>query len=329
MKKPDLAHQLTDQELAALENRITAEYKKAADELQEKVDAYFASFSKRDVEQKELIGTIVNGKVYTEKDYQQWRLAQIGRGKRFEALRDRLAERYTRANEVTAAYINGDMSKIYAMNHAYTINSIKDQADGVLNDVDFALFDEHTVKRLLLEQPDLMPYYPEERAINRGIDLAYGKRQITSVVTSGILQGQSVNQMARHLMDRVTGMNQTSAVRAARTAVTQAENAGRQAAADELESKGAILQKRWVAYDDNRSRIHNGVKIHVQADGQIVDSDKPFTVGGEKLMFPGDGSMGASGWNLYNCRCSCGVEIVGFKSILTDEQRKRANIRVE
>lgn len=328
-RKPDEVHTQTDKALSKLEQRIAAEYKKAAEELQEKADAYFERFKERDAEQKALIGTIVNGREYTPEDYKQWRLAQIGRGERFEALRDRLAERYTRANEVTAAYINGDMAKIYAMNHAYTIQNVKGQADGALDNIDFALFDEQTVKRLLVKQPDLMPYYPQERAVNRGIDLAYGKRQITSVVTSGILQGQSINQMARHLMGRVTDMNRTSAIRAARTAVTQAENAGRQAAADELESKGAILQKRWVAYDDNRSRIHNGVKIHVQADGQIVDSDKPFTVGGEELMFPGDGSMGASGWNLYQCRCTRVTEIIGFKSILTDEQRKRANIRVE
>lgn len=87
--KPDSAHKQTDRELASLEQRIAAEYKKAAEELQEKVDAYFASFAKRDAEQKALIGTVVNGKVYTAQDYQQWRLTQIGRGQRFEALRDR------------------------------------------------------------------------------------------------------------------------------------------------------------------------------------------------------------------------------------------------
>lgn len=322
--KPDQAHIWTDEQLKELESRIAAEYKKAADELQEKIDAYFASFAKRDEKQKELIGTVVNGKVYTAQDYQQWRLTQIGRGKRFEALRDRLAERYTRANELTAAYINGDMPKIYAMNHAYTIKMAVNEFGEVWNVGDFTLFDEHTVKRLLVEQPDLMPYYPEKRAINRGIDLSYGKRQITSVVTSGILQGQSVNQMARHLMDRVTDMNRTSAVRAARTAITQAENAGRQAARDELAEKGVILGKRWMATMDNRTRHY-----HMEADGQTVPNEEPFEVGGEKLMFPGDGSMGASGFNLYNCRCSCAAEILGFKSILTEEQRKGANIRVE
>ena len=71
--KPDEAHVWTDAELEKLERRIAAEYKKAAEELQDKIDAYFTSFAKRDAEQKALIGTVVNGKVYTNQDYQQWR----------------------------------------------------------------------------------------------------------------------------------------------------------------------------------------------------------------------------------------------------------------
>lgn len=322
--KPDRAHHLTDKELAALERRISSAYKQAADEMQGKVDAYFKRFAKRDAEQKALIGSIVNGREYTEQDYKQWRLAQIGRGKRFEALRNRLAERMTRANEVTAAYINGDMPKIYAMNRAYAIEDVRGKAKGRLDGVDFALWDEQTVKRLLLEQPDLMPYYPEERAVKRGIDLKYGKRKITEFVTQGILQGESIPQMARKLMDNIVGMEQVSAVRAARTAVTAAENAGRQAGREELESKGVILNKRWIATHDSRTRHE-----HAIADGQMVMNDMPFEVGSEYLMFPGDESMGASGWNLYNCRCSSTAEIVGFRPMLTAEQRKRSKIRVE
>lgn len=323
MAQPDEAHKLTDEELAKLERRISKVYKDAADEMQERVTAYFESFAKRDEEMKNLIGTVQNGKEWTAEDYKQWRMAQIGRGKRFEALRDRIAERMTNANEVAAVYINGDMPKIYAMNHAYTIESVVEQADGALDGVDFTLFNEETVRRLIVEQPDLMPYYPEDKAIERGIDLAYGKRKITSVVTSGILQGKSIGQMAHHLMDNITGMERTSAIRAARTACTEAENAGRQAAAEELEKMGVIMYKRWVSTPDARTRPE-----HTHADGQSVPCDEPFEVGGEKLMFPGDKSLGASGWNLYNCRCRRSDEIMGFKSILTPEQRKRANIKV-
>ena len=321
--KPDEGHNLTEKELAKLERRIASVYGEAAKELQETVDNYFRQFEKRDAEMKELIGTVVNGKEWTERDYKQWRLAQIGRGKRFEAMRDKLAERMTKANEVAISYANDDMAKIYAMNHAYTIESVKEQAGEMLSGVDFTMLDEQTVKRLVVERPDLMPYYPKAKAVKRGIDLIYGKKQITATVTSGILQGSSINKMAKDLMNRVTDMNKTSAVRAARTAVTEAENAGRQAAADELEKKGVIMGKRWIATHDSRTRDE-----HLEADGQIVENNKSFVVGGEQLMFPGDKSLGASGWNLYNCRCTRVSEIIGFKSILTDEQRKRANIRV-
>ena len=321
--KPDEGHNLTEKELAKLERRIASVYGEAAKELQKTVDNYFRQFEKRDAEMKELIGTVVNGKEWTERDYKQWRLAQIGRGKRFEAMRDKLAERMTKANEVAISYANDDMAKIYAMNHAYTIESVKEQAGEMLSGVDFTMLDEQTVKRLVVERPDLMPYYPKAKAVKRGIDLIYGKKQITATVTSGILQGSSINKMAKDLMNRVTDMNKTSAVRAARTAVTEAENAGRQAAADELEKKGVIMGKRWIATHDSRTRDE-----HLEADGQIVENNKPFVVGGEELMFPGDKSLGASGWNLYNCRCTRVSEIIGFKSILTEEQRKRANIRV-
>ena len=323
MPKPDAAHRATDDELAKLERRIARLYREAADDLQETIEAYFEKFKKRDEEMKALIGTVQNGKEWTEQDYKQWRLAQIGRGKRFEAMRDKLAERMTKANEVAISYANDDMAKIYAMNHAYTIESVKEQAGEMLSGVDFTMFDEQTVKRLVVEQPDLMPYYPKAKAVKRGIDLIYGKKQITATVTSGILQGSSINKMAKDLMNRVTDMNKTSAVRAARTAVTEAENAGRQAAADELEKKGVIMGKRWIAAHDSRTRDE-----HLEADGQIVENNKPFVVGGEELMFPGDKSLGASGWNLYNCRCTRATEIIGFKSILTEGQRKRANIRV-
>lgn len=301
MSKRDLAHRLTDQELAALEKRIAAEYKKAADELTGKINAYFESFKKRDEETKALIGTIVNGKEYTEKDYQQWRLAQIGRGKRFEALRDRVAERMTHANEVAAAYINDTTPGLYSLNRNYAAYTIEQQVGA---DVGFDLWDEQTVKRLIVEQPDLMPYYPPKRAVKRGIDLAWGKRQITAQVTSGILQGESIKHLADRLQTNIPNMNRDSAIRAARTAVTGAQNAGRQDSYDAAVKIGIEMEKRWLATLDGRTR-HD----HAMADGQTVAEDKPFTVGGYELMYPGDPS---GPWHeIYNCRCTMIAKVKG------------------
>ena len=320
---PDIGHERTDELLDQLERRLAFVYRTASKEMQDKIAAYFESFARRDAEMREMIGQTVNGKEWTEQDYKQWRLNQIGRGKRFETLRDQLAERMTKANEIAIALANGDMAKIYAMNRNYTIETAKEQAGDVLVNEDFIQWDEETVNRLLVEEPDLMPYYPAERAIKRGIDLAWGKRQITAKVTSGILQGKSIGKIASDLQRDIPEMNRTSAVRAARTAVTRAENAGRQDAAEDLEKRGVILEKEWIATLDGRTR-----HAHRRADGQTVKNSEPFIVGGEKLMFPGDDSMGASGWNLYNCRCTRAVHVKGFVSILTEDQRRRANIRV-
>lgn len=292
--KPDEAHVWTDKELAALEKRIARVYKEARDSLDEVVKAYFESFSKRDEEMRALIGTEIGGKVWTEQDYKQWRLSQIGRGERYQALRERIAERMSKANETALAYVNDAAPGIYSLNRNYAAYTI----EKVAGSVGFDLWDEQTVKRLIKDEPDLMPYYPKKKALKRGIDLKWGKQQITKSVTSGLLQGKSVGKIATDLQARVSEMNRASAVRAARTAVTAAQNGGRMASFTKAAQMGIKVQKRWVATKDGRTR-HD----HRRADGQIVDYDKPFTVGGHKIMFPGDGSMGAPPGELYNCRC--------------------------
>lgn len=296
-QKPDIAHRLTDQELAALEKRIADEYKKAAEELQGKINAYFQRFRERDAAEAE---KVLNGEI-SRQQYTQWRLAQIGRGKRFEALRDRIAERMTKANEVAAAYINDSTPGIYSLNRNYAAYTIEQQVGA---DVGFDLWDEQTVRRLLVEEPDLMPYYPPERAVRRGFDLAYGKRQITNQVTSGILQGESIKHLADRLQTHIPTMNRTSAIRAARTAVTGAQNSGRQDSYIAAEKMGISLKKQWLATLDNRTR-----HAHAVADGQTVEEDKPFVLDGYKMMFPGDKS--APGYLVYNCRCTMIAEVDG------------------
>lgn len=297
---------MTDKELEKLERRIASVYRQASDDLKETIDAYFASFAKRDEKMKSLIGTKLNGQIWTEEDYKLWRLAQIGRGERFKALRDKIAQRMTEANEVAVAYSNDATPGIYSLNRNYIAYSIDTATGGKITlphgasaGVDFTLWDEQTVKRLIVKKPDLMPYYPEERALKRGIDLEFGKKQITKTVTSSILQGKSIPQMAKDLRRNIASMNQVSAVRAARTATTAAENAGRQDGFIAAEKMGIKCPKSWRATKDNRTRHDHGL-----ADSQVVDSKDPFIVGGFKMMFPGDKSMGAPGHELYNCRCT-------------------------
>lgn len=307
MANSDLGHKLTDKELAKLERRIAKLYREAGEELQATIDAYFEQFAKRDEEMKALIGTVQNGKEWTEADYKQWRLNQIGRGERYQAMRDKVAHRVTDANAVAVSYTNDATPGIYSLNRNYAAYTI----ESVAGNVGFDLWDEQTVKRLIVEQPDLMPYYPPKRALKRGIDLAYGKKQITASVTSSILQGKSIKHMANDLQKRITTMSRDSAIRTARTAVTGAQNAGRMDSYAAAEKMGVKLKKEWLATLDARTR-HS----HAMLDGEQVAQDKKFSNG---CRFPGDPQ--GPPWEIYNCRCTL---IAAVEGVDTSTAQRRA-----
>lgn len=310
MANSDLGHKLTDKELAKLERRIAKLYREAGEELQATIDAYFEQFKKRDEEMKALIGTVQNGKEWTEADYKQWRLNQIGRGERYQAMRDKVAHRVTDANAVAVSYTNDATPGIYSLNRNYSAYTIEQ----VAGNVGFDLWDEQTVKRLMVEQPDLMPYYPPKRALKRGIDLAYGKKQITKSVTSSILQGKSIKHMADDLQKRITTMSRDSAIRTARTAVTGAQNAGRMDSYAAAEKMGIKLKKEWLATLDARTR-HS----HAMLDGEQVAQDKKFSNG---CRFPGDPQ--GPPWEIYNCRCTLIAAVDGVDTSTAQRRARNA-----
>lgn len=57
--------------------------------------------------------------------------------------------------------------------------------------------------------------------------------------------------------------------------------------------------KQWADIGDGRERV-----THAVANGQKVDINEVFTVGGFSLKNPGDGSLGAPLKETANCRCS-------------------------
>lgn len=59
------------------------------------------------------------------------------------------------------------------------------------------------------------------------------------------------------------------------------------------------VEKTWTAILDSVTR-----EAHVRANGQVVAFNEPFLVMDEKLMYPGDTSLGATVRNIINCRCS-------------------------
>lgn len=81
----------------------------------------------------------------------------------------------------------------------------------------------------------------------------------------------------------------------ARTETTRLANAGSQA----LFKNWEVEKKEWRTSIDGRER-----ESHGYANGQIVEMDEPFIVGGYEMMYPGDTSQGADASEVINCRCT-------------------------
>ncbi len=284
MAKHDEAYRKTQEYLEELEKKIAAEYSKAASEMDSEVQKYFAQFQARDAQMQ---ARLQAGDI-TPQYYQQWRLNQIGRGERMEAMRDKLSGRYADAAQVAQAYINDTTPGIYSLNRNFAAYGIE-KACG--RDIGFDLLNEQAVRRLIEEEPDIMPYYSPVRARMRGFDLAFGKRQIMKQLTTGILMGESIPKLADRLQNNIPTMLRNSAIRSARTAVTGAQNAGRLKGYLEAEDMGIKLQKCWLATLDDRTR-HS----HAAIDGETVGVKEYFSNG---CMYPGDPQ--GEPQEVYNC----------------------------
>ena len=129
-------------------------------------------------------------------------------------------------------------------------------------------------------------------------------KRVNAEMLQGILQGESIPKMAAR-MARVTGSNQAAATRAARTLVTEAENKGRQDSYERAKKDGVMLQRKWIATYDMRTR-----HAHAMLDGKLAEVDEPFESELGPIMFPGDHTAHPS--NVYNCRCTMGVKYMGF-----------------
>lgn len=282
----DLGHQMTDEKLEQLERKVHKTYKEAYKEMQDKVDAYFDRLKDRDEEQKALLEA---GKI-TEQQYQQWRLTQYARGERYRALRDEFARRMNEANKVAAAYINDQTPGIYSLNANYTAYTIEQSGASV----DFNLIQEQAVKRLIEEEPGLF----HRPAIDTPLDTVWNQKKLTDSLTAGILMGESTREIADRFQ-KVTDMNRTSALRNARTAVTGAQNAGRQETYDKARAMGIEVDERWRSARDFRVR-----DSHRLMDGKPKDKDGYFhTPLGSIMRYPGDMQNGKAA-DVYNCRCT-------------------------
>ena len=287
----DLAHVKTDEKLEEMEKRLSAIYSRAEKEIQKTADEYFSKFAKQDEAKRKLLE---QGKI-TDDEYKKWRKGKVMYGKRFTEMKEQCAKQLLNVNQTALAYVNGELPEVYAINY----NALAGSVDGV-GGYSFTLVDADTVRNLAVTDTSLLPY----KEIDPKKDIPWNMKKINAETLQGILQGESMDKIAKRLRN-VQKMNKTQAIRSARTIVTGAENKGRQDSYARAEADGIILQKEWLATNDGRTR-HS----HAALDGAIVDQDKKFDNG---LMYPGDPSGRPE--EVYNCRCTLVAKVNGFKKV--------------
>lgn len=298
---PEYIDHWSDEQMTRLTRKLKRVYKEATDELTEVASAYFKTLEQRYLEQ---YAAYQDG-MYTDEQFDEWYMAQVGRGKRWEALRDDMASRMTAANVIASKYMNtmaaGVMAELYNWSAYLIEDHQKKYGSDTYKSISFNLLDANTVKRLSGTKGLTM--LPKAR-IDIPKDEQWNKQKLQNSLLQGILQGKDVNEIAKHLSDSVGHMNEVSAMRNARTMLTEAQNAGRQMNFEEAEKMGIPMEKEWISNTDDRVR-----SSHAQLDGVRVPVKDYFPNGCE---YPGDHRGDPA--EVYNCRCSMRAVFLDYKN---------------
>lgn len=120
--------------------------------------------------------------------------------------------------------------------------------------------------------------------------------KVKQEVTQGLIQGEGYDVMARRLRETFLG----DAVKAQRVVQTEAhrvQNEARYLGGQDAQEAGVLMQKKWVAALDDRTR-----DTHRSLDGQTVGPDEVFTSPtGAVALHPGEFGVPAED---INCRCA-------------------------
>lgn len=290
---PDYAHRATEEAIRSLERRIRTVYSDAQKDVEKKTRDFWDRHRAKDTMYRK---QLEEGKI-TENDYKAWLRGQLFQSDQWDAKRRQVEQVLADANKQALNIINGGRIQVFATNSNWQSYQIEHEA-GI--NFGFGVYDADAVTRLLRDDPDLLP----AKKLNVPKDKAWNKGNINRQISQGIIQGESLDKIAKRLQN-VTDMNRNQSFTNARTMMTGAQNAGRQESMQRAKSMGIKVKKRWLATLDMHTRVN-----HRALDGQVVDTDKPFKIGGYTIMYPGDGNADPS--MIYNCRCTMIAELVDY-----------------
>lgn len=290
----DLGAILTDDEIANIENNLRSVYDEAYKDILRKQQDFNRKYAAKEAIH---LKDVKNGK-WTQEEFDAWKAGQVFQNKQWEDKKNQILNTMYNANSTAADIINGKTKDVFTFNANYTAYQLEHGA-GI--NFGFGLYDETSVVNLIRNDPQLLP----EWKIDQPKDYTWNQKKLNRQINLGIIEGESLDKIANRLSKSLVSQNFNKMRTFARTAMTGAQNSGRQIRLEEAKKLGINVKKEWMATLDAHTRM-----THRKLDGQKVDTDKSFDINGMSIRFPGDPLAPAA--LVYNCRCTMVGDLVNY-----------------
>nr|DAP44549.1 MAG TPA: minor capsid protein [Caudoviricetes sp.] len=285
---------ISTRQLNSLRRRILRVYGTARREMTEQLTEFLAKYKQLDEHKRQQLEA---GEI-TESDYRTWLRNQVFQSEMMHQKLDNITQTCTTAQQTAYKLARDEQYDIFALGANYAFYELEQAAGVAFN---LTLYNTEAVKRLLLENPKLVP----NKRIKSESNKTYDARVFNRYVMQGIIQGKSVHDIA---VQAVQGMADTEvhwAMNNAITALTGAQNAGTMQQLRNAQALGIEVQKRWNSTLDYRTR-----ETHRLLDQETADLNEPFKVQGYEIMYPGDPN--AAPEMVYHCRCKVTGALVKY-----------------
>ena len=280
----DYGSRIADGATGKVHKLLRKVYAQAEKELKRKMAAFLIRHRKQGAI---MLERLKNGTI-TPAAYHAWMRGQVFIGERWQKKIDQVIGIVQRANEKAYKYIQ--RYKLWVFKENYNRYAYETE---IKTGISFDIFNREAVERLLIENPSMLPAWK----IDEAKDYLWNRQKVETAITQGIIQGESVDQVAERLASELKSSNMSKMRMFARTAITGAQNAGRQKQMEDAVARGINIKKQWIATLDDRTR-----DTHQHLDGQVVPVNESFHVGLKLIRYPGDPTADPA--MVYNCRCT-------------------------
>ena len=283
---PDLGAKYTDDQIIQMEKQLKSVYNQAYKDILQKQKDFNKKYEEKEAKYKE---KVAKGQM-SQEEFDSWKKGQVFQGEQWQNKKKDILNTIYNSNKIATDIVNGKTQNVFTFNANYMSYELEHGA-GV--NFGFSLYDSATVVNLIKNDPQLLPKWK----IDQSKDYTWNQKKLNRQISLGIIEGESLDKIATRFSDSLATQNFNKMRTFARTAMTGAQNSGRQISLNNAKSLGIKLKKEWMATLDNHTRIN-----HILLDGQKVDTDDDFEVDGLKIRYPGDPQAVPA--MTYNCRCT-------------------------